>query len=262
MVAIYISRYNPHFVPSKIKTLMRSLLLIFLTSIPLASFANEAEKKDEKPQKWSGETALGYKFAKGNTNENNLSFHQKLVFDDQPWKNTLNLYANNTVSDEKRTEEKYYITEKLDRNFNKSTYGFFRATYEKDLFSGFDYQATYVIGIGHLLINKNTIQLSIEAGIGGIQEKKEDAKKREDSFLGYFSEEFSYQFSESAEFGQTIIVESSDINTITRTNVFVKSRLTDELSLRVSYGLKHNSEVADDKKNTDIETLASVVYTF
>lgn len=241
---------------------MHLLLLILLTLIPLASFANEAEKKDEKRQKWSGETAFGYKFAKGNTNENTLSFHQKLIFDDDPWKNTLNIHANNTVNDDKRTEEKYYITEKLDRNFNESTYGFFRASYEKDLFSGFDYQGTYVIGIGHLLINKNTIQLSIEAGIGGIQEKNEDAKKRADSLLLYFAEEFSYQFSNTAEFGQTIIVESSDINAITRTNVFVKSRLTDELSLRVSYGLKHNSKVADDKKNTDIETLASVVYTF
>ncbi|MCY4044874.1 MAG: DUF481 domain-containing protein, partial [Cellvibrionales bacterium] len=216
----------------------------------------------KKSSKWRGEIAFGYKFAKGNTNENTFSFHQKLVFDDDPWKNTINLHADNTVSNGRRTEEKYYLTEKLDRKISTATYSFFRGSYEKDLFSGFDYQGTYVIGIGHLLINRKNIQLSIEMGIGGIQEKKEGADKRDDSLLLYFADEFSFKFSETAELGQQITVESSEINTITRTNVFVKSSLTEKLSLRVSYGLKHNSEVIEDKKHTDIETLASVVYTF
>lgn len=241
---------------------MHSLKTLLFTALTLIPSTLLADANETKPKTWSGDIELGLKFTKGNSNENSLAFRQSLIFDHEPWKNTLHLEADNTQSNGVRTEERYYITEKLDRVINGSTYSFIRGSYEKDLFGGFEYQATYVLGVGHRFLDKERLKLSVETGLGSIYERANDAKQGEHSLLYYLADEFSWQFSASAELGQNATLEYSDINTITRANIFVKSSLTTRLSLRLSYGVKHNSEVAEDKQHTDTEALATLVYGF
>ncbi len=239
---------------------MKKIIAFILFLFVNITFTHSEEKKP--PKVWSGDTELGFKFTKGNSNENSLAVRQSIVFDKAPWKNTLHLAADNTQNNGIRSEEKYYFTEKLDRSITESSYAFVRGSYSKDLFSGFEYQATYVVGYGHIFVDSKDWTFSTEAGLGGIYEKVDDASQGNDSLLYFLAEKLSWKFSKSAELGQEIILEYAEINNITRANVFVRSSLTSSLSLRLSYGFKHNSEVAENKKNTDIEALASVVYSF
>lgn len=237
---------------------MKIALLTFLFSITIVV----AEDK----KLWSGDSELGYKLTKGNSNDKSLSFRQSLIFDSAPWKNTLKLAIDNTTSNDVRSEEKYYLTEKLDRNLTPNTYAFIRGSYEKDLFSSFDFQSSYVLGLGHKFLNNKTFQFSVDMGVGGIYEKLQSEAQSESGLMYYLADEFIWRFSETAEFGQTANFEFADLNTISRASVYLKTLLVKGISLRLSYSVKHNNQVAEvdgtRKNKTDIESLATIVYAF
>ncbi|CAA0113665.1 Uncharacterised protein [BD1-7 clade bacterium] len=238
-----------------------TVLAVGLMALSAASFAQEDGALDEA-KGWSGNIELGYKATSGNTSENVLTYRQKIIYEATKWKNTIGLSADNNTSDAVKTQERYYVTEQLDYNFSAESYGFLRGTYDKDLFSGFAYQATSVAGYGHNIVDTDTIGFKIEVGMGGSYQEVEDTNESEQSLMGFFSDDFVWRFAETTELGQTLSLEYSEINTITRGQVYIKNTMLKNLSLKLSYGAKYTSEVPSGREHLDTEFLATVVFDY
>ena len=243
---------------------------------------------DAETSPWSGETSLGYSKESGNTNETNVNFSQKLVYDAKPWLNTLTLSGkgsktenitedadgNEISSEDETTDEAYYITEQLDYFFGDSpSYSFARATWEKDRFNGYDHQITGVLGYGNEIIANDAVNLKLEIGVGIRSDELSDplttsdgetrmAGDKNDEEIIYLSDQFVWTLSEGAEFGQSLNIEYADVNTVSRFDVYLKAQLISSIAMKLSYEIKHQEVVADDSEKTDKIFLASLLYSF
>lgn len=263
---------------------LKKIAVIGLLAAALPAMAQDAEEKGP----WSGESELGYSYESGNTNETNLNFRQKVVYDAHPWTNTLDFRASNsttrvkltdvngnTYTEDQRTDEAYLVTEKLDYYVSERTYSFFRATWEKDRFSGFDHQSSQVIGFGHQLFTQDTLSLKFELGAGTRQDELDEDTFLEDGTtlspeagettreaIVFFSDDFAWKFAKGSELGQSFTVEYGDKNSVSRFETYVKSQLVASLSLKVSYEVKYTEKVPVDTEKRDETVLASLLYSF
>ncbi len=271
---------------------------VAVTALALAMSSVVFGQDEEEKSAWSGETELGFTYESGNTNEENLLFKQKVVFESGNWLNTFLATAENsvtrvkvgrddgtgnieTVEEDQRTAEKYFVSDKLDYFFTDHTYGFARLTWEKDRFSGFENQASEVIGVGHSFFpDSETLTLKLELGGGARQDEWDEdleiedpnnpgdmipdpeAGKTVDEAIAYFSDQVAWKFAEGAELGQNLAVEYGDENTISRFDVYVKAQLVSSLSMKVSYDYKYTEEVPEDKENADKKFNVSLLYSF
>jgi putative salt-induced outer membrane protein len=252
----------------------------------VSTMSTVAFAQDEKKSAWSGETELGYSYESGNTNEENLNFRQKIVYDAKPWLNTFIVTGKNsmtevtvtnggvTTTEDQRTAEAYYVTEKLDRFISERTYAFGRLTWEKDRFNGFEHQASEVVGFGRVLVANDALSLKIELGAGARQDELDDNLLLADGSddpesgttskeaIGYFSNELVWKISEPAELGQTFTIEAGDENTISRFTAYVKSQLLSSVSMKVSYETKYTEKVPAQSEKRDDMLLVSLLYSF
>lgn len=256
---------------------------IAVLGLVAAAFPAMAQDDEEKGP-WSGESELGYSYESGNTNETNLNFRQKVVYDAHPWTNTLNFRASNSTTrvkmadgttEDQRTAEAYLVTEKLDYYVSEKTYSFFRATWEKDRFSGFEHQASQVVGFGHQVFGEDTLSLKFELGAGARQDELDEDTFLEDGTtlspeagettreaIVFLSDDFSWKFAKGSELGQSLAVEYGDENSVSRFETYVKSQLVASLSLKVSYQVKYTEKVPADTEKRDEKVLASLLYSF
>lgn len=265
-----------------------SLMRLSFFSFLLVVIASSAVAQEEVKKNWSTEIELGFAYESGNTNEENLNYRQKIVYDAKPWLNTLTLSAKNSVTEQdkvddmgnvvgkedKRTSEAYYVTEKLDFFFAEKTYGFLRGTWEKDRFNGFDHQASEVVGVGHEFLDQEALSLKLEVGAGARQDELDenllDSDGNPDESAGhtnnetiiYLSDQFVWKMSDSAEFGQDLSVEYGDDNTVSRFTAYVKTQLALGLAMKVAYENKYTKVVPDSSHKKDEIFLVTLLYKY
>lgn len=236
----------------------------------IAALSAGAVQAEETSKAWSGESELGYIWKSGNTDSETLNARQKLVYTNKPWVNTLTLTATNTSSDGIRSGERYYAVDQVDYFITESTYGFGRATWEKDRFSGYDYRGTWVLGVGHQFVNNASLTLKGEVGAGeSIDKVGEDLsvvpvieEERHNNAMAYLSESLVWRFSGTAELGQDLRIEHTKYNTASRFDIYVKSTLIDNLALKVAYGMRFNSDVPEGTNRKDEEVTITLSYSY
>jgi|GEM_PF-7040731 len=255
---------------------MRRLTLPLL-ALGLATMAHAA---DEKTSNWSGESELGYVWKSGNTQSETLNAKQRVVFDARPWTNTFIAEASNTVNSEVNTVsgkkekarigERYLVSDQVDYFVAKHTYTFGRASWEKDRFNGFEYRASWVLGVGHDFFDTGTFKLKGELGAGeAVDVIEEDLgatpivnKQRRRDTLGHFFEELTWKFSTNAELGQSLRTEYTNFNTYSRFDVYIKSMLIANVAMKAAYTLRYNTDVPKDSRHKDEEFTLSLSYNF
>ena len=88
------------------------------------------------------------------------------------------------------------------------------------------------------------------------------AGEREGEVIALGKLDYNWQISDSARFTQLVSVEYGDTNTKTRSESAILAKINGSLQMKVAYNITHNSDVADDKENTDTETSLTLVYSF
>lgn len=251
----------------------------FALTLLAVSVAAGVHAAEEKESNWSGESELGYVWKSGNTDSETLNAKQRVVYDARPWTNTFIAEASNTVNTKKdandknvksRVGERYYVSDQVDFFVTKSTYTFGRASWEKDRFNGFEYRASWVLGVGHDLFDTSTFKLKGELGAGeAVDVIEEDLaatpaihKERRRDTLGYLFEELTWKFSANAELGQSLRTEYTSYNSHSRFDVYVKSMLIANVAMKAAYTLRYNSDVPKGSRHKDEEITLSLSYSF
>ena len=103
------------------------------------------------------------------------------------------------------------------------------------------------------------MKLNLEIAPGYRITEDENNNTEEDAIVRA-AEIFSWKVSENYTFDQYLKVESGDSNTETRFGLALTSQVAGELSMKVSYDITHNSDVAAGKNKTDKETAVTLVY--
>lgn len=255
---------------------MRKTLLACALSLPAAAGASVSSTAGSGPTGLSAELEVAWSRIEGNSESTSQMIRGEVVRDGVAWRHLLeaegvNAKATEEGSDESvRTAERYFGAYKIDRKLgtSKENYLFNVFTYEKDNFSGYQYQASYALGIGRQWMNTERQTLDTELGPGyqvfclEPETGYSDCADREESPILRVALRYRLALSQSATFREQASAEVTDNQVVSRLETSLTSMLNDRLALRVLHLLKHNSAPAAGKKKTDSELSVSLVYTF
>ncbi len=239
--------------------MQKSLLLIGLLA---ASSAVAADK--EKPFSMDGE--FGFIATSGNTDttsvKGKISAHQELA----RWSNDYKaeaLYKKDEINDvSQTTAQKYFLSAqgnyKLD-NPNHRVFAFL--SHEDDRFSAFDYQSTLAAGWSQKVWDNPESKFGYSIGPGYALAKRRDGSS-ENGLIVRAALDYQWKISETSQFKQLISTEVGSDNTKSKSESSVSAKINDDLSLKVSLVLDHNTDVTGTIEKLDTQTAVTLVYTF
>ncbi len=245
----------------------------YLLAIPALTCALGVQAETTKP--WSVAAELGVIATSGNTETTSVQAKLDVKQLTERWHNHYvfsALFKEDQIKQEddtklkEKTAEKYFGSVKsayqLDNeNSNLFVYG----SHTEDKFGAYRSYSTLAMGYGTRLYETDTMKLDVEVGPGYFWGEKvlpDDVIERERGALLRGAAAFLWQMTETAEFNQTLSVESAKENTRSIAESSVTTRINGALQLKVGLNVAHNSDVAPDKKKTDTTTYVNLVYKF
>ncbi len=236
----------------------------------------------EEDKKLNAELEIGVIATSGNTETQSYKSKLDVKHELTNWRNHYileGLYKRDKVDvdndgtitqENSTTAEKYFASAQGDYVLNKKHAALFiYGEYDKNRFSGFDYQYTIALGYSNRLFTRDNSYLAYNIGPGMTSDKPESvagvSQDSEDTFIVRMSGEYVYEFSDNAKFTQTLSTNyatKDDRNTKTKSVSSVTAQLMSSLALRASYTIDYNSEAPVGREHADTETSLTVVYNF
>lgn len=210
---------------------------------------------------FSGRVALGYLATGGNTENETFSSNFDLDWNRAPWHHALTGAAVRASTDNVTTAEAYSLDWQSDYDLSERSYVFGLIAWNDDQFSGYDQQIRAVLGYGRRFIATERHALNGEVGAGARQADLRDGTNEDETILR-LSGDYLWIISETAEFSQSLAIESGSFNTYTETVTRLTADIRGNLSIVFSYTIKNNSEVPVGIENTDTFTAIALEYTF
>lgn len=218
----------------------------------------QAEETNTSPT-WNASAELGYIKSSGNSDTETLNAKFNGETSYTKWTHSLLAEALKSATGDVRSAEKYRLEVQSDYNLSDRSYAFGVTNWENDNFNGLNYTASIAAGYGYKVIKQEDMKLKVEAAPGYRIVEDENNNTEEDAILR-FSEAFSWKISKTSTFDQSLKVETGDSNTETRFGVALTNQVAGNLSMKVAYNIKHNSDVADGVAHSDRETAITLVY--
>jgi len=228
----------------------------------LPMLAQAADETDTSNGVWSGNGTLGYTSTSGNTDSNNLNASLQAGYEILRWKHSLQVAVIRAETDGDKSADSKSAVERSEYALDEKTYVFGQGRYEDDKFSGYDYQASIVAGFGFRFIDSESQLLDLSVGVGYRQFKESDSGDTVDGPIGTSDLKYEYRFNEHASLNETALVETGSDNTYLQSETALITRIQGNLSAKISYLVKHNTDVPDGTEKTDKITSVALMYEF
>ncbi len=239
---------------------LRSFYVIGLLALATPLLAAEEEAEEEESP-WAGNVKLGYLATSGNTDSSSLNFGFRVGYTQGHWLHEATGAAIHSAESDATTAEAYDLGWNSRRSLTEQDFLFGRLDWRKDRFSPIEEQFSQTLGYGRRLINREAHKLDAELGVGARQSELIDGTDESDTiFTGRLT--YGWTISETASFGQALLVESGSSNTFSESITSLNARLVGGLALVASYTVRHNSDVLPGTESTDTFTALSLEYSF
>lgn len=209
----------------------------------------------------SGEGEFGYSQTSGNTDTSSLNTKLGFGFEQEDWRNALQLEAVNKTDSDATIAERYYGAAKSEYTLTLREYVFGSLDYEKDRFSGYAHRTNFGAGYGRRILVSTPLTLNAEVGTGYRWSQLEPGGEQDEVTLR-LSAGLGWVISESAGFTQELVTVVGEEDTATRAFSALTSKIIGQFSLRLSYLLSHHSTAPPGKNKTDTETAVTLVFGF
>ncbi|SCZ56360.1 putative salt-induced outer membrane protein [Thiohalomonas denitrificans] len=211
---------------------------------------------------WSGEAEVGFMATSGNSETE--SFNARVVLQNElfPWRHDSRLETLRSSDEDQTTAERYLFAHKTDYRFDENSYLFGTLRYEDDRFSGYDYRVSETVGYGRRVYETPDLSLDLEAGIGGRHSLLETSDERDDELIVRGAGSLEWEISPFARFTEELFIESGDENTFTESISALKLKINGNLATKLSYTVRHSSDVPEDTENTDTIVAVTLVLDF
>lgn len=184
----------------------------FVATISLASVLASTIGFSAEEGPWSGSAALGYLATSGNSDTTSGNGSFQLGYDAGPWHHSLEARAVGSSADNQTTAEAYALNVKSKRDLDETNYLFGLVDWKKDRFSGYDQQTSELVGYGRRLLSSERHVWNAEIAAGARQSDLRDGTTQNEATVRAATD-YTWTFSETAEFAQVLVVESGSDNT-------------------------------------------------
>ncbi|MEM9422864.1 MAG: DUF481 domain-containing protein [Pseudomonadota bacterium] len=224
---------------------------------------------------WDGTIEFSASSASGNTETSVLGarFEAKRIFGryTNEFKAGVNYAEATTEGDDGEetnavTQNNSFVEYKLNAQVRDRTFLYSRLRAEQDEFSGFESRYFVGGGVGHAIFDSEAKTWSVLAGPGAqytVLEDGDDVDIDEEVELAlYAGSELSWLVRENVTLEHDLDVTWTNENTTTASVASIKTKLSDALSSRLSYQVKHETDPPEEREATDTLLSASVIFGF
>ncbi|MDO3383902.1 DUF481 domain-containing protein [Gilvimarinus algae] len=255
---------------------MKTLYLSAAALLFSAGIAHAQDEAEETPP-WVVSAELGAINTTGNTETTSVNGKLDITQNLTHWKNQYIasvLYKEDMVEnddgseDKETTAEKYFVSAKSayllsGEHGNLFVFG----SHTHDEFGAYRKYTTLSAGYGNRLIDRKKLTLDAEIGPGyfwgdKVEDEENDIIVKEEGFMVRGAAELKWLITSNATFNQKFGVEAADDNTRYQSDTSLSTKISDRMQMKVGYAVSHDTDVADDKENTDTTTYINLVYNF
>lgn len=111
------------------------------------------------------------------------------------------------------------------------------------------------------MIAEKNLELELETGLGARQSKLNDGTDEDEGLIRLFGF-LGWKISDTSKFTEELSSETGEKATISKSVTGLKSQINNSLAMKISYMIKHVSEVPASIKKVDRETAVTLVYSF
>ena len=213
-------------------------------------------------ESWGGEGQLGFVLARGNSDADTVNAKLDMSKETASWKNAFGIAALRSSSDGERNAERYAASWQTDYRFSARSYWYGGARYEDDRFSGFDYQASLVSGLGHRFVDDEDFKLLGQAGLGFRRLESSLTGFTEDNLIVAGELRYEQKLTDTTSLKNKLIVEAGEANTFLSNELALQVKINARLSLAAGLGVRHNTDPPTGRDKTDTLTTLNLVYGF
>lgn len=265
---------------------MKHLRLLLCASVltPVFAFAEDAAEPEAEIKPLTIDAEVGALLTTGNTESS--SFRGKLDTKQELEKWRFNyvaeaIYKKDRILDganeevDQVTAKRFFGSVQSDYKLNEEYRGLYVfGSYEKDEFSGFEYQGTVSAGYTDRLLKSERAEWNYSIGLGASFNKIEPYFDENGVFVEAESENFTivrvsfdyrYDISDTAKFTQTFssnVATDSQYNTQSKAESALTANLNQSFALRATLLILNNTDVPDGIENTDTQTGLAIVYSY
>lgn len=237
--------------PSLIRTPSLVALVLAAFVLPLTASAD-----------WTGSGELGLVFARGNSDTETINAKLGLTYTRERWSNESEFSYLRSENDGSLDASRFLASNITRYEMNERSYLTGSARYDKDKFSSFDYQASAAVGYGYRILTGETHVLSVEAGPGVRFSEERDSGDSQTDFIGRGALDYLWTISETAKLENHFLVETGASNTFMENDLSLTVAINGGLSLKTGVAVRHNTDVAPGRDNTDVLSTVNLVYSF
>lgn len=222
---------------------------------------------------WTGKGEGGLLVSSGNSESTSANAKLDLAEEQNGWKNALylaGLYGKNaSFATAERIEGRYELDDKI----SDGLYAFGAVRGERDLFSGFDYQATLSAGLGYKFIDNDATKLAGIVGVGYRRLEPEQLIKdpsgevtaripgpSSGNVVATAGLDFAHNLTKTTKLLDKLLVESGSSNTSVANDFGVQVSMSERLALAFGYGVRYNTDPSPGSKRLDQMTTVNIVY--
>lgn len=232
-------------------------------SVSLVSFSSLAA---EPALGLNGSGELGFTDSSGNTTSTTLFAALKLNYNQTHYEIKSNFETNYKSENHVQTEERYLIDVQHNRYYNleHNYYSFVGGKFEKNRFAGIELESTLSLGLGRQLFKNEATKFIGEAGLA------QQTTSYTDDVIGdnqsqaavRLKLDLTHQINAQVVFSQDITYLTGHEQTTIESNTGFKVKIADSMNLKASYKYRHNNSPAARAKETDTQTLITLIYDF
>jgi putative salt-induced outer membrane protein YdiY len=242
----------------------------FLHSAAIAAIATSAVLVAEEPKGWQTTANINASVAKGNSDTLLVGAAIKTL---KKWeKNEVALGADTTYGNNRdqasglrtTTAQNYGAFAQYNRLITERWYFAALVDGRQDRIAGVNYRVSLAPSAGYYAVKNDTFTLSFEAGPGFIFESLKGAGT--ENYLALrLAENFRWKINERASLQQKFeyLPKVEDFgNYVANFDLTLSSKITEKLSVNVTFQDFYRSEPAPGRKENDLRLLAGLGYTF
>jgi putative salt-induced outer membrane protein len=204
---------------------------------------------------------LGIIQTTGNTEDESFKVKGGVELVKDAWDYAWSVDAFRSSRQNQLTAQRFYTIGSADYQLSEVSFVEGRLAYEDDRFSGYDSQTDASINYGRsLLTNIDNMNLNITTGIGLRRSLSE--QENFDEVILRLAGDYKWDVSENALFNQLLSAEAGDQTSIYRLESSIETNIVENLSLKFTFNVKHQSEVPIGREKTDTATSVTLVMNF
>jgi putative salt-induced outer membrane protein YdiY len=255
------------------------LISAVLCCVSFATVAEEAATPEVKSP-YTASAELGMLFKTGDTKSADVKAGFDFGHELGAWKSTLqfDMLVKKTEETDSAGDDHFETSDQkwtlvgqtnytLDHTSPNYIYG--NASYEDNRFSSFDNQSSISAGWGRRWLETENATLDADIGPGYKRDVLRAPSAQEEetnsTFIVQAQALYKRKINSHVEFKQLLVAKyspKSGENSTYKAESSITTKLIETLQLKFSFILDYNTEVEDDKENTNTETAMTLVYSF